>query len=92
VRMRPSVGASLPTWSPERSRSLRSCLYGVLKTPCQCPRHSHCFGSTPQWIGFVLFCLFFVLFFKTGSLCSPGCPGTHLDQVGLELKRSACWD
>jgi hypothetical protein len=32
-----------------------------------------------------LFC--FVLFFQTGSLCSPGCPGTHsVDQAGLELK------
>jgi hypothetical protein len=29
----------------------------------------------------------FVLFFKTGFLCSPGCPGTHsVDQAGLELR------
>jgi hypothetical protein len=36
-------------------------------------------------------CLFFVcfcfLFFKTVSLYSPGCPGTHcVDQAGLELR------
>jgi hypothetical protein len=28
-----------------------------------------------------------VWFFKTGFLCSPGCPGTHfVDQAGLELR------
>jgi hypothetical protein len=33
----------------------------------------------------LLFC--FVLFFKTGFLCSPGCPGTYfVDQAGLELR------
>jgi hypothetical protein len=33
------------------------------------------------------FCLVLVLVFKTGYLCSPGCPGTHfLDQAGLELR------
>jgi hypothetical protein len=36
----------------------------------------------------LLFCLFVCfLFFKTGSLYSPGCPGTHLvDQTGLKLR------
>jgi hypothetical protein len=35
-----------------------------------------------------MFCLFcFVLFFETGFLCGPGCPGTHfVDQAGLELR------
>jgi hypothetical protein len=35
------------------------------------------------WFGFfVLFC-----FFETGSLYSPGCPGTHfVDQAGLKLR------
>jgi hypothetical protein len=29
----------------------------------------------------------FFLFFETGFLCSPGCPGTHfVDQAGLELR------
>jgi hypothetical protein len=50
-----------------------------------------------------LFC--FVLFFQDRvSLCSPGCPGTHLvDQADLELRNppasasrvlglKACWD
>jgi hypothetical protein len=35
------------------------------------------------------FCLFVCLFvfFKTGFLCSPGCPGTHsVDQADLELR------
>jgi hypothetical protein len=33
---------------------------------------------------FVLFCF---LFFETGFLCSPGCPGTHfVYQAGLELR------
>jgi hypothetical protein len=37
---------------------------------------------------FVVVVLFFVfLFFETGFLCSPGCPGTHsVDQAGLELR------
>jgi hypothetical protein len=30
---------------------------------------------------------FACLFFETGLLCSPGCPGTHfVDQAGLELR------
>jgi hypothetical protein len=34
-----------------------------------------------------------VLFFKTVSLCSPGCPGTHsVDQAGLELRDSPASD
>jgi hypothetical protein len=33
------------------------------------------------------FILFFLGFFKTGFLCSPGCPGTHfVNQAGLELR------
>jgi hypothetical protein len=37
---------------------------------------------------FVLFCCLFVFVFQDrGSLCSPGCPGTHfVDQAGLELR------
>jgi hypothetical protein len=40
--------------------------------------------------------LFFLfLFFETGFLYSPGCPGTHfVDQAGLELRNppaSASW-
>ena len=44
-----------------------------------------------MWFCF-LFVLFFfvfvfVLFFETGFLCSPGCPGTHsVDQAGFELR------
>jgi hypothetical protein len=35
----------------------------------------------------LLFVCLFVLFFKTGFLCSPGCPGTHfVDQAGLQLR------
>ena len=32
-------------------------------------------------------CLLLVLFFRTGFLCSSGCPGTHfVDQAGLECR------
>jgi hypothetical protein len=40
-----------------------------------------CFGF------FVVVVVAVVVFFKTGFLCSPGCPGTHfVDQAGLELR------
>ena len=40
-----------------------------------------------QFLGFFLLLLFFVLFFKTGFLCSFGaCPGTcSVDQANFEL-------
>jgi hypothetical protein len=35
----------------------------------------------------VVVLVFFFWFFKTGFLCSSGCPGTHsVDQAGLELR------
>jgi hypothetical protein len=42
----------------------------------------------PAAISCILFIyLFIYLFFETGFLYSPGCPGTHfVDQAGLELR------
>jgi hypothetical protein len=53
------------------------------------------FSRAEQWwhmpfclfVFFVVVVLFLFLFFKTVSLYSPGCPGTHfVDQAGHELR------
>jgi hypothetical protein len=39
------------------------------------------------YLFFTYFYFLFFWFFKTGFLCSPGCPRTHfVDQAGLELR------
>jgi hypothetical protein len=44
--------------------------------------HGACMGFCP-----LNYLLFLFKFFKTGFLCSPGCPGIHsVDQAGLELR------
>jgi hypothetical protein len=51
-------------------------------------RHSEGKISSLYFVLFLFFvCLFVCLFFKTGFLYSPGCPGTHsVDQAVLELR------
>jgi hypothetical protein len=45
--------------------------------------------ATIAWPSPSFFC--FVLFFETGFLYSPGCPGTHfVDQAGLRTQKSTC--
>jgi hypothetical protein len=59
-----------------------------LKCQVLCSWHEQC--TSPLTYGilkYLGFCFVLFLFWVRGSLCSPGCPGTHfVDQAGLELR------